>query len=109
MSLVDELPPPDVTPASHPDHAVVGQEFMSHDLQHQDWRAMRFFCESHDAFGYWMYSTDGSGHWTNVSERAIHRSFHLVHRDPDGRLWCTWGKVRSYKELAEHVTCPQPN
>lgn len=90
--------PPDVTPESHPDHHVVGREFGGHDWQDTEWRGKRWFCYSHDAAGYNMYCTDGSGHWTNISERAIGRSFHEIHKDPDGRVWCSWfsGPVPKY-------------
>jgi hypothetical protein len=81
---------PDITPLSHPDHHTVGREFMG------GIEAKRWFCESHDAEGYWMYPTDGSGDWHNVSERAIGRSFHEIHIEPGGRLWCSWGKVKPY-------------
>lgn len=88
----------DVTPESHPDHHVVGLEFGGHNFDTQGWPGVRWFCVSHDAQGYWMFATDGSGHFTNVSERAIGRSFHEIHKDPDGRLWCTWfgGPVPRY-------------
>jgi hypothetical protein len=79
----------DVTPASHPDHHTVGKEFMG------SWPAKRWFCESHDQAGYWMYATDGSGQWTNVSERAIGRSFHEIYRD-GGRLFCPGWTVQPY-------------
>jgi len=99
MTLLDDysgyISQPDVTPETHPDHHTVGKEFMGHDWQHEDWRGVRWFCESHDQSGYWMYATDGSGHWTNVSERAIGRSFHQIYVD-DGRAWCPWGKVPPY-------------
>ncbi len=58
--------PSDITPETHPDHWVVGHEFGGHDWQDPDWRGKRWFCYSHDAAGYNMYATDGSGHWTNV-------------------------------------------
>lgn len=80
---------PDVTPASHPDHHTVGKEFMGG----YPWK--RWFCESHDQAGYWMYATDGSGEWHNVSERAIGRSFHEIYVD-EGRRYCPAGKVHSY-------------
>lgn len=92
----------DRTPVSDPDHWVVGREFGGHDLQHPTWKGSRWFCASHDSSGYWMYNTDGSGHWSNVSERAIGRAFHEIHREPDGRLHCSWfhGKVPSYVDFA---------
>jgi len=91
-----ELPEPDVTPATHPDHHTVGKEFMGHDYRRHGWPAVRWFCESHDRCGYWMYATDGSGHWTNVSERAIGRSFHEIERLPSGRLICAGWRVPTY-------------
>lgn len=71
--------PPDITPETHPDHWVVGHEFGGHDHQDPVWEGKRWFCYSHDHAGYNMYATDGSGHWTNVSERAIGASFHEIY------------------------------
>lgn len=92
---------PDITPDSHPDHWVVGHEFAGHDHQNPNWKGTRWFCESHDGCGYWMYATDGSGHWSSVSERAIGHSFHEIHREPDGRLYCSWfaGPVPGYTDV----------
>ena len=88
----EELPEPDVTPETHPNHHVVGREFMG-------WDARRWFAESHDHCGYWMYATDGSGDWSNISERAVGRTYHEIY-ELDGRKFCSWGRVRSYTELA---------
>lgn len=95
---------PDVTPETHPDHHVVGHEFGGHDWQEKAGNHVkRWFCFSHDPSGYNMYATDGSGHWTNISERAIGRSFHEIHKDPDGRVWCSWfaGPVPGYQDKAQ--------
>lgn len=84
---------PDVTPETHPDHHVVGREWAGHDSQDVDWKGTRWFCFSHDRHGYWMYATDGSGHWTNISERAIRRSFHEIYYfadDPGHKPRCGW-------------------
>lgn len=90
---------PDVTPETHPDHDVVGHEFGGGAWsEEKGYKAMRWFCYSHDAEGYNMYATDGSGYWTNVSERAIGASFHRIYKY-DGRLCCSWftnGKVPGY-------------
>lgn len=93
---------PDITPVTHPDHHTVGKEFGGHDHQDSEWAGKRWFCFSHDRAGYWMYATDGSGHWTNVSERAIGRSFHEIHVEPDGRRYCHWfrGRVPPYVKVA---------
>lgn len=90
---------PDVTPETHPDHHAVGKEFGGHDLQHPTWQGTRWFCLCHDQTGYWMYATNGSGHWANISENAIGRAFHEIW-ESDGRLYCFWfkGKIPSYKE-----------
>ena len=95
---VHDLPPPDVTPESHPDHHTVGLEFMGNDYQHSGSRAVRWFCESHDRCGYWMYATDGSGHWNNVSERAIGRSFHEIYPLPSGKMTCSGWRVPPYTQ-----------
>lgn len=88
---------PDVTPETHPDHPTVGREFGGHDLQDSAMPGKRWFCFSHDQFGYWMYATDGSGHWTNISERAIGRAFHEIW-DLEGKPMCAWfaGPVPPY-------------
>jgi hypothetical protein len=95
----------DRTPVTDPTHWVVGQEFAGTDT-YDNLKGKRWFCFSHDVAGYWMYATDGSGHWTNVSEMAINRSFWQIHRDPDGRLSCSWfrGKVPPYtnQEFTRH-------
>lgn len=89
---------PDVTPETDPEHDVVGHEFGGHDYAAPaGTRAVRWFCYSHDAEGYNMYATNGTGHWVNVSERAIGTSFHRIHKR-DGRLYCSWfaGPVPRY-------------
>ncbi len=68
-----------ITPATHPDHAVVGMVW-------DGWDGFSYFCDSYDpAIGYWMTlvgapadrRADTSGPYRrNVSERAIHRTFH---------------------------------
>ena len=85
---------PDITPESHPEHHTVGKEFMG---PHPDFvgPATRWFCESHDAQGYWLYATDGSGRWAGVSERAIGRTYHEIH-EFDGRLLCSYSRVPPY-------------
>jgi hypothetical protein len=96
----DDWPPydgvPDATPETDPNHDVIGHEFMG-GIEEKRW-----FCESHDGSGYWMYATDGSGLWSNVSERAIGRSFHLIHVEPDGLMYCSWGHVRPYLHGGQH-------
>lgn len=93
-----EPPPlraPDITLLTHPEHPVVGKEFMGHDWLTKGFGGVRWFCESHDAEGYWMYATNGSGRWTNVSERAIGRTFHQIDNN-GGRLYCPGWKVPPY-------------
>jgi len=86
---------PDVTLESHPDHHVVGKEFLGHD-------GGRYLCESHDSSGYWLYNTDGSGNWKNVSERAIGRTFREIYDVEDNinggmKKSCGgYGKIPSY-------------
>lgn len=67
-----------ITPETHPHHAVVGQHWKA--------RGIIYFCDSYDrAIGFWMAPIDGQAvedSWglttkrTNVSERAIGRTFH---------------------------------
>lgn len=62
---------------THPQHLVIGRAFISG-------RGHYYFCDSYDpACGFWMTRWDFSGAntWpqrTNVSERAIGRTFHEV-------------------------------
>ncbi len=86
---------PDITLQSHPDHHTVGKEFMGHAIRRGDMPAVRWFCESHDPEGYWLYATDGSNEWINVSERAIGRSFHEIYKDGHG-LYCSGWKIPPY-------------
>lgn len=82
---------PDRTPITDPDDDTVGKEFGGHDFEHKEWKGVRWFCFSHDHAGYWMYATDGSGHWTNVSGAAIGRSFHEIYTlEPGGKPMCGW-------------------
>jgi len=87
---------PRVTPMSHPDHAVVGHEFLGSCWPRRS--VMRWFCASHDAEGYWLFATDGSGEWHNVSERAIGASFHFIY-DVDGRKLCSFARVPNYDHM----------
>lgn len=67
---------PDVTPETHPNHHTVGRRFRGLNLQTEE--SDTFYCESHDRCGYNMASESGTYH-TNVSERAIGRTFHEIH------------------------------
>jgi hypothetical protein len=59
------------TPQTDPDHPVVGHYF-------KGTYGLTYYCESYDpSIGYQMNATDGSRR-TNVSERAIGRTFHDV-------------------------------
>jgi hypothetical protein len=91
---------PDVTLDSHPNHHTVGKEYMGpHYNFGSGETATRWFCESHDSEGYWMYATDGSGVWHNVSERAIGRSFHEIY-EIDGRKFTAPGwTIRPYMKV----------
>lgn len=71
------------TPATHPNHAVVGWIWRGHD-------GHDYFCDSYDPhFGFWMtrvdapaqHRADTGGAWRrNVSERAINRAFGRARR-----------------------------
>ena len=67
---------PDITPETHPDHHTVGKRFRGWNLTKME--AAIFYCESHDAAGYNMV-TDDESYRTNVSERAIGRTFHEIY------------------------------
>jgi len=59
------------TPATDPDHPVIGRSF-------RGWDGKTYLCESYDpTCGYWMTAVDGSRR-TNVSERAIGRTYHRI-------------------------------
>lgn len=95
---------PDATPLAPGKYDdIVGHEFAGHDLSDDDHPGKRWFCASHDQEGFWMYATDGSGHWTNVSGRAIGGSFHRIWCDEFGQPRCGWyinGRVPSYVKEA---------
>ena len=74
--------PPDVTPESHPMHHTVGNWFRGYNTKME--RPDVFYCKSHDASGYNMVAEDDS-HETNVSERAIQRTFWII-GDPGDRV-----------------------
>lgn len=67
---------PDITPETHPDHHTVGQRFRAYNSKYD--KPDTFYCESHDASGYNMQS-ETTDHRTNVSERAIGRTFHQIY------------------------------
>lgn len=69
-----------LTPETHPDHDTVGHHFKAHGCI--------YLCDSYDTTsGFWMTPVFGEEHAliggkpkrTNVSERAIGRTFHIVH------------------------------
>jgi hypothetical protein len=69
-----------LTPETHPEHDTVGHYFKAHGCI--------YLCDSYDTtIGYWMTPAFGEEHAltgrkpkrTNVSERAIGRTFHIVH------------------------------
>lgn len=83
------------TPATHPNHPVVGHYFKA-------WAGMSiqgnaiYYCDSYDpAVDFWMTPInrlDEGVKRTCVSPRAIDRTYHLVHDDM-GRMFCTWGRL----------------
>lgn len=66
-----------LTPVDRPNHDVIGQHFKAHDGKY-------YYCDSWvENMGYWMTEVDKTtqhivpgGRRTNVSERAIGRTFH---------------------------------
>jgi len=67
------------TPATHPDHHVVGHYFAGHSYTHD--KAQVYFCDSYDpALGYWMANIYDKADRKNVSERAIGRTFHEAYK-----------------------------
>lgn len=97
------LPRLDCTPETHPDHHTVGHDFMAHGYPENNWQSVRWFCVCHDQAGYWMFATDGSGMWTNVSERAIGRTFHEIHPDEGWGEWSQWGASPPYINTPRHA------
>jgi hypothetical protein len=99
----------DVTPLTHPGHHVVGKEFLGTNFSSSTWdeaskkyKTVRWFCAAHDQEGYWMFATDGSGEWHNVSGRAIGASFHLITEGMEGRLLCSFAQVPAYDHSKLH-------
>jgi hypothetical protein len=90
---------PDVTPESHPDHHVVGQDLMGWSQKHG--RAVRFFCHSHDASGYNLVMRGDDEEHKNISERAVGRTFFVISDMGDGREVSAWGVVRIDKDGVE--------
>lgn len=89
------------TPETHPDHQVVGKDFMAWSDGH------RYYCDSYDPrIGFWMtrvdapperWNDDHSEYRRNVSERAIDRGFNTIHVDYENgkvREWVSGGKVK---------------
>jgi len=70
-----EALPPDITPESHPDHWVVGHNFVF-GINGTVW-----YCFSHDAGGYNMRGWHDISDVKSISERAIGRTFHVIHDD----------------------------
>lgn len=73
----------EMMPSDHPDHDTIGRYFISGV-------GGIYWCDSYDpAIGFWMTpARDGDTTWsdlptkrTNVSERAIGRTFHRIYRD----------------------------
>lgn len=63
------------TPATHPNHAVVGRRFRGPD-------GRAFYCDSwEEGRGYWMTSETDFSARRNVSERAIGSSFRRLSDD----------------------------
>jgi hypothetical protein len=63
-----------LTPENAPNHPVVGRMFRAYVSK-------VYYCDSYDpSCGYWMTNVDDPTDRTNVSERAIGRTFHEVSR-----------------------------
>lgn len=87
---------PDITPESHPDHHVVGQDVMG--WSHKRNEAARFHCYSHDASGYNLVDRADDTDHRNVSERAIGRTFHIISDYGNGVEMSQWGRVTIDKD-----------
>lgn len=68
------------TPITDPNHPTVGHFFDSYD-------GKIYYCDSYDSScGFWMKEHGGEKK-KNVSERAIDKTFHKIHVEPDGSGW----------------------
>jgi hypothetical protein len=84
----------DIFPQDKPDHPVIGNYFKAHGKGFVGTDV--YYCDSYDpSQGFWMTSLTDPEHRTNVSERAIGRTFHTVYGigEPDGAMHCQWGRL----------------
>jgi hypothetical protein len=73
-----------IFPETHPDHEWVGHRYRGIDCYSIGWRTIEWVCIAYDPdIGYWMQAVDGS-RMTNVSERAIDRTWHKIYEDDYG-------------------------
>jgi hypothetical protein len=83
------------TPATHPDHPVVGHYFKAWAGSSLEGNAI-YFCDSYDPrVDFWMTPInrpDDGIKRRPVSPRAIDATFHTIHEDLD-RMWCRWGPL----------------
>lgn len=84
---------PDATPETHPDHHVVGKDFMGASNKHM--KSARWFCASHDQAGYNMVNRADPDNVINISERAVGRTFWEIHQRVSDYPyeWSQWGPV----------------
>lgn len=87
--------PPLITPESDPEHCFVGHDFMGHSLKHN--KTARWYCKSYDAAGFNMVNRSDPEDETNVSDRAIGRTFHDIYDLGWGDM-SLWGIVKIGKD-----------
>lgn len=81
------------TPETDPNHMVIGHYFKTSAGSAKG--TAIYFCDSYDpAVDFWMTPVTRTKEVqrTNVSPRAIDRTFHTVYEDR-GNVFCTWGPL----------------
>lgn len=87
---------PDITLESHPDHWLVGHLLHGHN-------GIIYFVESHDAEGWNLYPTNGSGEWINISDMAVNRTFwETWPLEIGGPLFSQYGRVPGWEDQPKH-------
>lgn len=78
------------TPQTHPDHPVVGRYWGAHSFKH--YKTQVFYCDSYDSnIGYWMTNIADLSDRTNISERAIWRTWWPATDHGEHFFICQWG------------------
>lgn len=65
--------------SDHPQDDILGRYFIAAT-------GVIYFCDSHDRSGYWMTPARDRGERINISDNAIGRTFHRLHRLPSGEI-----------------------